>query len=55
VFVGKGKRGPDLFEARRVLAVSQEPIGLQGSRKRRLRGSKLEAAAQARNLVQVRS
>ena len=28
VFVGKGKRGPDLFEARRVLAVSQEPIGV---------------------------
>jgi hypothetical protein len=35
VLVGKGKRGPDLFEARRVLAVSQEPIGLQGSRKRK--------------------
>ena len=35
VLVGKGKRGPDLFEARGVLPVSQEPIGLQGGRKRK--------------------
>jgi len=35
MLVSKGKRGPDLFEASRVLAVSQEPIGLQGSRKRK--------------------
>jgi len=32
VLVGKGKCGPDLFEARSILPVSQEPIGLQGSR-----------------------
>ena len=35
MLVGKGKRGPDLLEARRVLPVSQEPIGLQGGRKRK--------------------
>ena len=35
MLVGKGKRGTDLFEARRVLPVSQEPIGLQGGRKRK--------------------
>ena len=35
VLVGKGKRGADLFEARGILPVSQEPIGLQGSRKRK--------------------
>ena len=33
VLVGKGKRGADLFEARGILPVSQEPIGLQGSRR----------------------
>ena len=35
MLVGKGKRSPDLFEARRVLPVSQEPIGIQGGRKRK--------------------
>ena len=35
VLVGKGKRGADLFEARRVLPVSQEPIGFQGRRERK--------------------
>ena len=35
VFVGEGKRGPDLFEARGVLPVAQEPIGLQGLRQRK--------------------
>ena len=34
LLVGKGKRGADLFETRSVLPVSQEPIGLQGGRKR---------------------
>ena len=35
MLVGKGKRGPDLLEARGVLPLSQEPIGLQGGRKRK--------------------
>ena len=35
MLVGKGKRGADLFEARRVLPLPQEPIGLQGGRKRK--------------------
>jgi hypothetical protein len=30
MLVGKGKRGADLFEARGVLRLAQEPIGLQG-------------------------
>jgi hypothetical protein len=55
VLVGKGKRGPDLFEARCVLPVSQVPVGLQAAGKGRLLGSKLAAAIQARNRVQVRS
>jgi hypothetical protein len=33
--VGERKRGPDLLEAGSVLPVSQEPIGLQGSRERK--------------------
>ena len=44
VFVGRGKRDPDLFEARRVLAVSQEPIGLQGQ------GKRLPGCARSRTL-----
>jgi hypothetical protein len=32
MLVGKGKCGANLFETRRVLAVSQEAIGLQGGR-----------------------
>jgi len=35
MLVGKGKRGPNLLEARSVFAFSQEPIGLQGGRKRK--------------------
>jgi hypothetical protein len=36
VLVGKGKCGPDLLEARGVLPLAQEPIGLlQGGRKRK--------------------
>ena len=38
VLVGKGKRGPNLLEARGVLPLSQESIGLQGGRERKLRG-----------------
>jgi hypothetical protein len=41
VLVGKGKRSTDLFEARRVLALSQKPIPLQGGRKRK--GSGIQA------------
>ena len=35
MLVGKGKRGPDLLEARRVLPLSQKPVGLQGGRERK--------------------
>ena len=35
MLVGKGKRGPNLLEARSVFAFSQEPIGLQCGRKRK--------------------
>jgi hypothetical protein len=35
MLVGKGKRRPDLLEARGVPSLAQEPIGLQGGRKRK--------------------
>ena len=35
MLVGKGKRGTDLFEACGVLPLAQEPIGIQGGRKRK--------------------
>jgi hypothetical protein len=35
VLVGKGKRFPNLFEARGALPIAQEQIGLQGGRKRK--------------------
>ena len=35
MLIGKGKRGPNLFEARSVLPFSQKPIRLQGGRKRK--------------------
>ena len=38
MLVGEGKRGEDLFEARGVLPLAQEPIGLQGGRKRKTPG-----------------
>jgi hypothetical protein len=35
MLVGKGKRGPNLLEARSVFAFSQKPVGLQGGRERK--------------------
>jgi hypothetical protein len=35
MLVGKGKRGPDLLEARGVLPLAQKPIRFQGRRKRK--------------------
>ena len=35
MLVGKGKRGTDLLEACGVLPLAQEPIGIQGGRKRK--------------------
>ena len=55
MFVGKGKRGADLFEARRVLAVSQEPIGLQGGRKRKTARIEARSRRPGEKPVQVRS
>ena len=49
VLVHKGKRGADLFEARGVLPLAQEPIGLQGRRKRKT--ARIETRSRKRGTV----
>ena len=55
VLVGKGKRGPDLFEARGVLPLAQEPIGLQGGRERKTPRIETRGSCPRQKRVQVRS
>ena len=55
MLVFKGKRGTDLLEACGVLPLAQEPIGIQGGRKRKTPRIEAAAAAHARNRVRVRS
>jgi hypothetical protein len=41
---GKGKRGPDLFEARRVPPLAPEPLGLQCARETKTPGIKIRGS-----------